>query len=513
VTLYELFETQVAAAPDALAIAYADQRIPYGAMAVEVNRVARGLQDRGVSPGDRVLMFAGNSPSVLVAYLAVTKLGAIFVPVNTSFREREGRYILSNAEPTVAIVESRVLSEFNRWTADTAVDLVILRSDEDQPALPAGAAWFDELGHGSSTAAVRPVPAEAGVLLCYTSGTTSTPKPVLHSHRSETYNARTYAAVWKLGPNDRGVVSLPLSWVYGLSTTSMALLTSGGTVVLLERFQPLPVLDAIESHRATAMWGTMSMYTKLLQVLRQRIMDLSSLRIVVNGGEPCPAPAVQAFEHWTGVRLIGAYSTSEVRPVLVQRPGDTSAPEGTVGQVVPGATILLEDANGNETPIGQPGHALLRCPGMLTEYYREAELSAASLTPSGWFKTGDILTRDANGYYFVVGRQSDMIIRSGLNIAPAEVEAALLDHPDVEAAAVVGVPDPRSGEAVRAYLVVRPNSIASAEAIREAVAGKLSRYKVPQEVVLLDELPRTTTGKVNRSALRQLGEQTAPVPR
>lgn len=330
---------------------------------------------------------------------------------------------------------------------------------------------------------------------------------MLHSQRSEVYNARTYAATWGLGPGDRGVVALPLAWVYGLSTTTAALLVSGGTVILLDRFHPVSVLDAIEEHAATAMWGTMSMYTKLLEVIRERGQtDLSSLRVVVNGGEPCPPPLVRNFEEYTGVTLLGSYATSEARPVLVVRPGDKVVPEGSVGQLVPDAEIRLEGPDGREVEIGEPGHALLRCPGQMTAYYGEPELTADRVTPDGWLRTGDILRRDAAGHYFVVGRQSEVIIRSGANIAPAEVESALMSHPAVAEAAVVGVPDPRSGEAVLAYLVAERGTLPREEEIRQFLAQRVAAYKVPQRFVFIEELPRTERGKLDRTALRKKGE-------
>jgi long-chain acyl-CoA synthetase len=502
-TLYDLFQARVDAAPDAVAIRFADERTTYRQLAAEVDRIARGLHALGVETGDRVLMYAGNSPAVLIAYLAAARLGAVFAPVNASFREREGRYILANARPRAAVVEASLLDQFGRWPEGGTSDLVVLAGADERPTLTGGATWFHELGRGCPPAPVAHLSDEAPVLLCYTSGTTSTPKPVLHSHRSEIYNAQTYAAVWGLTPEDRGIVALPITWVFGLSTTSMALLTSGGTVVLAERFHPVRVLEAIASHRASAMWGTMSMYSKLLEVLKRGSADLSSLRVVVNGGEPCPPSIVQEFESWTGIRLLGSYATSEVRPVLAERPGGPRQPEGSAGQLVPAAEILLEDAEGNEVPAGEPGHALLRCPGMLTEYYREPGLTADRLTTDGWFRSGDILRRDADGHYFVVGRQTDMIIRSGVNVAPAEVESALLAHRDIVDAAVVGIPDPRSGEAIRAYIVLEGDAATSAEDIRDAAAIQLAAYKVPQEVIFLDAIPRTATGKLDRGALRR----------
>jgi acyl-CoA synthetase (AMP-forming)/AMP-acid ligase II len=215
---------------------------------------------------------------------------------------------------------------------------------------------------------------------------------------------------------------------------------------------------------------------------------------------------VRNFEERTGVTLLGSYATSEARPVLVVRPGEEAVPEGSVGRLVPDAEIRLEGPDGSEVEVGEPGHALLRCPGLMTAYYGEPELTADRLTPDGWLKTGDILRRDAAGYYFVVGRQSEVIIRSGANIAPAEVESALMSHPAVAEAAVVGVPDPRSGEAVLAYVVAERGALPEEEEMRQFLLERVAAYKVPQRFVFIDNLPRTERGKLDRTTLRKQGE-------
>jgi long-chain acyl-CoA synthetase len=503
VTLVDLFHARAQENPDALAVIHGDTRITYGVLAAEVDRVARGLQSRGVGRGDRVLTLVGNTPHVMAIYLAVSRLGAVYAPVSTGFREREVRFVLDNADPKVAIVEASHADRFLSWDAARSVDVVLL-GDTSLHDLTS----YDALGIGDPAVREAEISEEDGLLLCYTSGTTSTPKPVLHSQRSEVYNASTYAQVWNLGPTDKGIVCLPLAWVYGLSTTTAALLVSGGTVVLLDRFHPVEVIDAIQAHRATAMWGTMSMYTKLLEVIKERgQVDLSSLRVVNNGGEPCPSPLVKEFEQYAGVQLLGSYATSEARPIMVVRPGDVAAPEGTSGKLVPGAEIRLVAEDGSEVAAGEPGHALIRCPGLMTEYYRQPELTAERLTEDGWLRTGDLLRSDHDGYWYVVGRQSEMIIRSGVNIAPAEVESALAAHPDVADVAVVGVPDPRSGEAIRA-VVVAAGSVPHEDDLRAFLADQLAAFKVPQQFVFVDELPRTDRGKLDRAALRR---SSAPV--
>jgi long-chain acyl-CoA synthetase len=281
----------------------------------------------------------------------------------------------------------------------------------------------------------------------------------------------------------------------------MSMLASGSTVILLERFHPELVLKAIEHHRATAIWGTMSMYTKLLECFKRQGGDLSSLRVVSNGGEPAPTSVIEEFETCTGLRLLASYSTSETRPILVERPGSPRPPLDCDGMLAPGAEIFLEDSEGNEVPVGTPGHALLRSPGNMTEYYREPELTAERISGDGWIRTGDIIRRDDEGHYYVVGRQTEMIIRSGVNIAPAEVESALMAHPGVLEAAVVGIPDPRSGEAVCAYVIRTDGATVTEEELRAAVAGQLAAVKVPGVIEFRQSLPRTPTGKLDRRSL------------
>jgi long-chain acyl-CoA synthetase len=506
VTLYDLFRARALEVPAADAVIFRDEHISYEALAAEVDRITRGLRARGIGMGDRVLALTGNVPDVIALYLAVCRIGAIYVPVSSTFRGREGEYVLRNARPSVAVIGAEFLAEFLSWSGAGDLDVIVLRAGHEFPVAShtrsAESTFFDQFGDATSPIVETSVPDEAGVLLCYTSGTTSSPKPVLHSQRSEVYNARTYADVWGLGPADRGIVALPLAWVYGLSTTTAALLVSGGTVVLLDRFHPVDVLDAIERHAATAMWGTMSMYTKLLEVIKERGAELASLRLVVNGGEPCPPPLVKDFEDYTGLRLLGSYATSEARPLLAVRPDDPAVPEGSSGQLVPGAGIRLVAQDGSEVAVGETGHALIRCPGLMTEYYGEPQLTADRLTPDGWLKTGDLLRRDPAGHYFVVGRMSELIIRSGVNIAPAEVESALLAHPAVAEAAVVGVPDPRSGEAVRAYVVPTGGDEVTEDELRLFLAEQLASYKVPRDFVFIPQLPRTDRGKLDRLALR-----------
>jgi long-chain acyl-CoA synthetase len=249
------------------------------------------------------------------------------------------------------------------------------------------------------------------------------------------------------------------------------------------------------------------MYVKMLDVLGRRDFDLSSLRLCTNGAEPCPEPLVEAFEKRARVRLTGSYALSEVRPVFTEDPLDDTAPPNTCGRLVPGVSIRLLDDSGTEVRPGEVGEAYIRCPGMLSVYFREPELTQQRVSADGWLKTGDLLRSGAGGYYFVVGRTGDMIIRSGVNIAPAEIEVALLEHSHVAQAVVVGVSDAVSGQAIIAFVVASRGATLYDALLREHLSSRIAQYKVPNHFVVRPDLPTNASGKLDRATLNLMAHR------
>jgi long-chain acyl-CoA synthetase len=501
--LFDLLQGSVERSPEHAALIFGTRRITYRQLIQAAYAVSSRLRSLGVAPGDRVLMYAPNCPEYLAVYLACAHVGAIFAPVNVAFRAREMSYVLGNAEARVAFVHSEVAQQFQTLSAD-------VRGRPDQMVIVDTSPEHD-LFTGSTTDD-RPLPAcnraaEDGALLCYTSGTTSTPKPVLHSHNSEIFAAKAYVAAWRMEATDRGLVTLPLAWIYGLSSASLALLTAGGTVLLMTHFNPERALERIQEDRATVFFGSMSMYVKMLDVLGRRDFDLSSLRLCTNGAEPCPEPLVEAFEKRAHVRLTGSYALSEVRPVFTEDPLDATAPPHSCGRLVSGASIRLLDGSGMEVSLGEVGEAYIRCPGMLSSYFREPELTQQRISADGWLKTGDLLRSGADGYYFVVGRTGDMIIRSGVNIAPAEIEVALLEHPHIAQAVVVGATDSVSGQAIIAFVVGSTGALLHDASLREHLSSRIAQYKIPNHFVVRSDLPTNASGKLDRATLNLMARQ------
>lgn len=503
--IFQLFESSARQRPDAIAVHYEGRQITYGHLLDETLRVAALLRALGVREGDRVLIYSPNTPEYLSVFYGCAHVGAVLAPVNDTFRMTELRYIAKNASADVAFVHASILDPFLenlRGSLDAPSKIVALGTHGATPAGVLGA--YERLLAPTETAPAVDCAADAPGLIVYTSGSTTVPKAVLHTHGSLHFSLTTYAAVWEYTDSDIAVVSPPMSWVFGLILTSAAMLTVGTTVVLLRRFHPERVLEAVEQFRATLLFGTMSMYTKMLDVLNKTDYDMSSLQFCMIGGEPCPDSLLKPVEARFGLRFCQAWAFSENHPLVLMRPQDKDAPRGTAGRPAPGVEIRLIDPDGNEVTGAGSGEAWVRGPGAMTCYFGNPELTAERIDAEGWIQTGDLLKRDEDGYLFVVGRASEMIIRSGANIAPAEVETALLEHPDIASACVVGIPDRRSGEAIVAFVTPRNGAEIGTAEILDHLRSRLARYKLPQEILLMQTLPVTANNKIDRKALKQI---------
>lgn len=496
--LAELVISAAEQTPDAVAVTMGDDVLTYREFVAEGARMAAGLAAAGVGVGDRVVLFAENCLEYLVIYHATVRIGAVFVPTHASFQTSELRYVVENADPAAVIASTNLWKRLDR----SGVVLPEVRISIGAVST-AGVVELGDLGRGLPAPEVVSLEESSPALICYTSGTTDRPHPVSRSHATEVYNAETYSRVWDYRPTDRALVALPLSWVYGLTTLSQGLLATGATIVLHAAFDANDVLDEVELSAVTLLAGTMSMYVAILHALQHRATDLSSLRHLYRGGEPANLHVVEALERRIGLRLCDGYALTEVAPVLAVDPvRDHDAPAGTAGRLVPGARIRIVGADGSDVPDGEVGEAWIGGPGLMLGYWREPELTSRRMSPDGWFRTGDLLRRGGDDYYFVMGRSSDMIIRDGARVAPAEVEAALVSLPGVAEAVAVGVPDEDFGESIAAFVVVEPDCIVSIDDIYMYLGDRIARYKIPTDIVFVDQLPRRANAKLDRRALR-----------
>ena len=482
---------QVPRRPDAPAVIFGGESCSYAELDQRVARMAGQLAGAGVAPGDRVVLVADNSADHLAAAFAVWRAGGVLVTIYPSSTEAELAFAIEHAEPRLVVAGTRVVETVRAAAGGRAV--AELDGTGALAGLPAGAA--------PEPGTVDPA---ALALICFTSGSTARPKAVMHSHAGLLGAAAAYARVWHLGPVDATLVCLPMAWAFGLVTTSMAALLTGGRVVALARAEPEAMLGAMADHGVTFFAGVTTMFAKLVQLLDARPdlrPDLALLRLCISGGEPRNEVAFSRWQDLSGCPVHDVYAASECFPVVTYDPvADPEPRPGSAGRVVAEAALRLVDPEGRDVPPGATGEAWTRGPALLLGYWRDTDLTEQVLTPDGWYRTGDLVRVDDDGYVYVVGRVSTMIIRGGSNVSPAEVEAVLRDHPDVREAAVVGLPDAQYGEEVAAAVVLGHAAVLDVAALRAHCAGALAGYKVPSRVVEVEQLPRNPhTGKVQRT--------------
>lgn len=474
-------------APDHLAVRDETGSLTYRELVDDLDRRVEALRASGVGEGSRVALVADNSAAYLATAAAVWACKAVLVTIYPSSGAGELRYCLESSDPALVVASERVLDTVR--SAARGFSVVSLDADE----LPTAR---------ESTHVHDGIVSDLA-LICFTSGSTARPKAVMHTASGLLAAAHAFGKTWHMSALDRTVVCLPMAWAFGLVTTSMTTLIAGGTVLSLSRTRPELVHAAIERDAATVLAGVTTMFTKLVEHFEQvGAPKAHHLRLCVSGGEPRNE---EVFSRWTaimGIPVFDNYAASECFPVITYDPAIDPAPvPRSAGKVVDGAAMLIVDRDGKPLDPGVQGEALWRGPAMFVGYWGDPEQTAKALTPEGWYRTNDLVRLDEDGYVFVEGRLSDMIIRGGSNVSPSEVESVIRQHPAVAAATVVGLPDPRFGQRVVAVIVPAAVPLPEDEVLqlcREHLAG----YKVPTELVVVDELPTNhATGKVNRREL------------
>lgn len=505
---YALLAESVARSPEHPAVVWRGEPVRYGELLSEVDRLAGALAELGIRRGDRVAIHSYNRPEVLVAYFAVAKLGAIFVPINPELAPAEVAYPLAHAQPRLLLIDARLAANLRsalaQAQAGNARDVAPVLLEFDSPP------YREMLRAAPPSGAPETVADDDGLLICYTSGSTGRPKGVFASHGNEIASARAYADVWHIGPGDRVSLGLPLAYLYGLTTAAVTGLGAGATLLLQERFHPGETLAQWEAAGATVFHGVPTMYAMIANFEPDRHFRVDTLRLALCAGAPLHEELHERFRRRFSLEIMDFYALSEIRPVFAydselyrnRRPG-------SCGHALPGVEVRIVAEDGNPVPPGEVGELLCRSATLMKGYYRDPELTGVAVR-DGWFHTGDLARQDADGFYYIVGRKKDLIIRGGVNIAPVEIEAVLLRHPSVREAAVIGVSDPIFGEQVAAFLTLLPGKSISLEEVRSFCREHMADFKVPAHVRVLSEMPRGVTGKINRSALLALLQERVP---
>ncbi len=464
---------------EALALVDRDERVSYGDLRERIAIVRTALDARGVQRGDRVALLAENTIGVVVGYFAVLGLGAIAVPLNP-------------LAPAVAIAQEV-----------SAVGATVVLADR---AAPEGldVIRVEDLSHGSNNESQRviDVPDDTVAVLMFTSGTAGAPKAAMLTHgnlRSNLDQALLEPEHIRAGDVVLGL--LPLHHIFGLNVMLALGLIGGATVVFTAHFEPTETLELVRAAGITVIPGVPTMWIAWSKLADLDHSSFAGVRLALTGAAHMPEDIARDFHRRTGVVIREGYGLTEASPVVTTSMGDTTR-QGSIGRVLSGVEARLIDEQGEDALASDPGELWLRGPNVFPGYWEDPEATARVLTADGWLRTGDVAVVDEDGFLYLVDRSKDLIIVSGFNVFPAEVEDTLLLHDAVAQAAVIGIPNPATGEAVKAFVVLLPNGQATQADLMAHCRSYLARYKCPGSIVFVDELPRGLGGKILRRLLR-----------
>jgi long-chain acyl-CoA synthetase len=497
-------ETGCAYGKERIAVTFEGTSWSFGRLFGDIEKISAVFAAAGVRRGDRIIALMPNRPEYFVAYLGAARIGAICATVNIDYSYAEIAHMVRHAQPKCIVTDAVGAEKFAQALNATGLEPVsLIRVD------PVGAdRYYGELARSAPPVGFENVDDDDGILLCYTSGSSGMPKPILTAHAGEIWAARSFRSVARYNFSDKVVVPLPLAWVYGLATVSMAVLSAAATVVLLPRFRPDFACNAIMERKATVFCGVTTMYRMIVDYASQQATppDLRSLRFAQTGGERRNEAIFDKFEELAGVPVHDLYAASEARPMIGYDPLTTKRPiRGAAGALFPGVKAEVRDDAGNVVKPGEIGELCVHHPNVFKGYFNEPELTAQRLDKNGWVQTGDLVRVDEQGFYHIQGRkQSDMINRSGAKVSPAEVEYHLEKHPQIKEVKVVGRADPKYGEEVVACIVGTIPEADSLQIVREFCKDILAEYKIPTAVIMLADMPYGKTGKIDRRALVEL---------
>jgi long-chain acyl-CoA synthetase len=536
--LASILEQHARRRPSHEAVVCGDQRLTFAELNAWANEIAGGLSASGIRRGDHVALLCPNLPYFPAVYFGILKAGAAIVPLNVLFKPREIAYHLrdSDAKALFCFEGTPELPMADSAKAALAVvpsceRLIVLplsqaglkaRATNDEAGLKARATNEDDGAQGFSLVTleqftsrqpgtfdtVATEPNDTAVIL-YTSGTTGQPKGAELTHLNMTINAMVSAELCASSHDEDGrhatAITLPLFHATAQTAQMLAYLHLGGTLVLLPRFDPAALLAAIPKERVTHWIGVPTMYWTVLKHAREQNIDVTSaartLKLAVSGGAPMPVELMKDVERTLGVRVIEGYGLSETAPVATFNHLDRPAKPGTVGQPLFAVDVMIVDDQDQPVASGERGEVVIRGHNVMKGYYKRPDATAEAMR-NGWFHTGDIGTIDDEGYLSIVDRKKDMILRGGFSVFPRELEEVMLAHPAISLVAVIGVPDERLGEEVKAFVVRKPGAELTEDELLAWCKEQLAAYKYPRAIEFRAELPTGPTGKILKRELR-----------
>lgn len=512
------FCAQVTSRPDAVALRYFGESTSFRRLDELSDALASWLRERGVAPGDRVSLLYQNAPEFVAVLLAAWKIGAIPTPSNPAYRRGELAGVFADARPAAVFCEVGCLAEVSAAleSADlSSIPLVVSRPHSGAPGVTdteaefsPGALRFEDLvaEYAGRSGSASQADGDIGALL-YTSGTTGLPKGALLRNSSLAFNAEALARWCGLDEDSRILAIAPFFHITGLVCHIAAAFASGAELVLHYRFDAALVLDVIRETRPTFTIGAITAFNALMNAPGAEADDLASFKTIYSGGAPIPPALVDAFRQKFGIPIHTSFGMTEtsapthMAPLGAAIPVDPYSGALAIGVPMPSTDAICVDDEGRPLPPGEAGELLLRGPQIMAGYFNKPVETAASLT-DGWMRSGDIAFRDDAGWFYLVDRKKDVIIASGFKVWPREVEDVLYAHPAVREAAVIGVPDAYRGETVKACVSLRAGASVDSQTLIAHCRERLAAYKAPRLVEILDDLPKTVTGKIQRVVLR-----------
>ena len=534
-SLYDLLADSASEFASNVALEFFGATTTYADLDAQVQRAAEALRLLGVQKGDPVALVLPNAPQHIVAFYAVLRLGGIVIEHKPLYTPRELRHQFEDHGAKVVIAWDKVVATIQAFPSDVAVDTIISvditrampfvtrsllrlpikKARESRDALTTKVRgtipWATLMKTAPIDAHITRPDASDVALIQYTSGTTGSPKGATLTHSNLSANAAQSRAWVPTVPRGTAVVYavLPMFHAYGLTLCLTFAMSMGARLVLFPKFDPDLVLPVMKKHPATFLPAVPPIYERLTKAAAEKGVSLAGIEIAISGAMPLSASVVEPWEAETGGYLVEGYGLSETSPVLMANPVAPNRRAGTVGLPLPSTEVRVVDPENPtvDRPKGEPGELIVRGPQVFSGYWRKPDETAEVFVPSSddgadWFRTGDIVSIDADGFVSIVDRIKELIITGGFNVAPSEVEECLRSFTGIADAAVVGLPDGHSGEAVVAAVVLEPGATLDAEAARAFVREQLTPYKVPKRLVVVDALPKSLIGKVLRREVR-----------